>query len=269
VRQAIGGLADGLKVDASLVADMKTAVTEACNNVVLYAYPHGDGTLEVEAGPADEGVAVVVRDYGSGMQPRAGGTDEPSLGLGIPLIATLSSSFQIHGAAGRGIEVRMTFHSNGGSADVHWSKSDSDAPDVPQGATKSPTKAAGIAITPGPLMGPVLSRVTGMLASRADFTLSKLSDAVLVTDMISASVAEYTLGEHAAFAIEDGDGTLDVRVGPLVRGGAENLLRSLEIPGLGRNVTDLADEVKIERGGPETGTSPDADEFLLFKLSGQ
>ncbi len=271
VRQAIGGLADGLDVDASLIADMKTAVTEACNNVVLYAYPGSDGTLEVEAGPADDGVAVVVRDYGAGMQPRAGGVggDEPSLGLGIPLIATLSTNFQIHGGADRGIEVRMIFAANGiAAAEVKWPAGQTEAPDVPQGSTKSPTKAAGIAVTPGPLMGPVLSRVTGMLASRADFTLNRLSDAVLVTDMIAATIDDFTPGRHAALAIEDGDGTLDVRIGPLVRGGAESLLRSMEIPGLSRNVTELADEVKIERGGPETGTSPDADEFLLLRLTG-
>jgi serine/threonine-protein kinase RsbW len=270
VRQAIGGLADGLAVGAAVLADMKTAVTEACNNVVLYAYQHEDGMLEVEAGPADSGVAVVVRDYGSGMQPRAGEEDEPSLGLGIPLIAALSNSFQIHGATGRGIEVRMTFGANGDgpTRQAGWPDGAESAPDVPQSPTKSETKAAGIAITPGPLMAPVLSRVTGMLASRADFTLNRLSDAVLVTDVISSAVSDFIPGRHAAIAIEDGDGTLDVRIGPLVKGGAENLLRSMEIPGLSRSLKELADEVKIERGGPETGVAPDADEFLLLRLSG-
>ena len=41
-----------MQVEPTLLADIKTAVTEACNNVVLHAYPDdGDGTLEVEADP--------------------------------------------------------------------------------------------------------------------------------------------------------------------------------------------------------------------------
>jgi hypothetical protein len=42
----------------------------------------------------------------------------------------------------------------------------------------------------------------------------------------------------------------------------------MEIPGLSRSLKELADEVKIERGRPETGVAPDADEFLLLRLSG-
>ena len=33
----------------------------------------------------------------------------PALGLGLPLIAALSDSFELHGSAGKGTEVQMTF----------------------------------------------------------------------------------------------------------------------------------------------------------------
>jgi anti-sigma regulatory factor (Ser/Thr protein kinase) len=272
VRQAIGGVADGMSVDPSVLADMKTAVTEACNNVVLYAYPGDGGTLEVEAGPHAGGVGVIVRDYGSGMQPRAVESGEPSLGLGIPLIAALSTTFELHGGANRGIEVRMTFESNveleSDDESPRHSTAGPDAPDAPESPTKSDTKAAGIAISPGPLMAPVLSRVAGMLASRADFSLERLSDAVLVMDAISAHVREVIPGRYAALAIEDGDGTLDVRVGPLIQGGAEDLLHRFRIPGLTRSLKELVDDVRIERSGPETGADASADEYLLVRLSG-
>src|SRR5882757_7911843 len=45
--------------------------------------------------------------------------------------------------------------------------------------------ATEIAVTPGPLVGPVLRRVVGMLAARADLPLDKLDDAVLVADIVA------------------------------------------------------------------------------------
>ena len=111
VRQALAGMADALDFDASVVSDMKMAVTEACTNVVVHAYDDvtDHATLEVEMQAAEHGLTIVVRDHGSGIQPRPARTEPPALGLGLPLIAALSDSFELHGSAGRGTEVRMTF----------------------------------------------------------------------------------------------------------------------------------------------------------------
>jgi anti-sigma regulatory factor (Ser/Thr protein kinase) len=38
VRQALAGMADALAFDATVLADMKMAVTEACTNAVVHAY---------------------------------------------------------------------------------------------------------------------------------------------------------------------------------------------------------------------------------------
>ena len=56
VRQALAGMADALDFDASVLADMKMAVTEACTNVVVHAYEADTGMLEVEM-RADRGGA--------------------------------------------------------------------------------------------------------------------------------------------------------------------------------------------------------------------
>ena len=110
VRQALAGMADALDFDASVLADMKMAVTEACTNVVVHAYGSAaSGTLEVEMQAAAEGLTIVVRDHGSGIQPRVAQSETPALGLGLPLIAALSDAFELRGAAGSGTEVRMTF----------------------------------------------------------------------------------------------------------------------------------------------------------------
>jgi anti-sigma regulatory factor (Ser/Thr protein kinase) len=109
VRQALAGMADALDFEASVLADMKMAVTEACTNVVVHAYDSDAGMLEVEMAAADEGLMIIVRDHGSGIQPRISASETPALGLGLPLIAALSDAFELRGTAGQGTEVRMTF----------------------------------------------------------------------------------------------------------------------------------------------------------------
>ena len=109
VRQALAGMADALAFDASVLSDMKMAVTEACTNVVVHAYDEDEGILEVEMRAAEDGLEIVVRDHGSGIQPRPTRHSPPALGLGLPLIAALSDAFELRGSAGSGTEVRMTF----------------------------------------------------------------------------------------------------------------------------------------------------------------
>jgi serine/threonine-protein kinase RsbW len=109
VRQALAGMADALDFEAAVLADMKMAVTEACTNVVVHAYEDDEGTLEVEMLAREKGLTIVVRDHGSGIQPRPTRAEPPALGLGLPLIAALSDAFELRGSAGQGTEVRMTF----------------------------------------------------------------------------------------------------------------------------------------------------------------
>jgi serine/threonine-protein kinase RsbW len=109
VRQALAGMADALAFDAAVVADMKMAVTEACTNVVVHAYDGEEGVLEVEMLADDTSLTIVVRDWGSGIQPRPVRREAPALGLGLPLIAALSDSFELKGSTNSGAEVRMTF----------------------------------------------------------------------------------------------------------------------------------------------------------------
>ena len=109
VRQALVGVADGLALDGAVLADAKMAVTEACTNAVVHAYDDDEGRLAVEMFADDRQLTVVVRDRGSGIQPRANRSGTTALGLGLPLIAALSDAFEVRGGPGAGTEVRMTF----------------------------------------------------------------------------------------------------------------------------------------------------------------
>ncbi|HWT94024.1 MAG TPA: ATP-binding protein [Solirubrobacteraceae bacterium] len=106
VRHAFGGLGDALDVDDQVLADVKLAVTEACTNVVVHAYPGGEGPMEIAASVRDERLSIVVRDDGRGMLPRP---NSPGLGLGLPLIATLAESLELGRGEDDRTEVRMTF----------------------------------------------------------------------------------------------------------------------------------------------------------------
>jgi anti-sigma regulatory factor (Ser/Thr protein kinase) len=96
-----------LGMSASGVADLKTVVSEACANVVNYAYDEDvEGPLEVELVPEGECLNVFIRDQGGGIRPRPE-TDVPSLKLGLPLIGALSQRFDLSSEAGRGTELKI------------------------------------------------------------------------------------------------------------------------------------------------------------------
>lgn len=107
VRHAFGAIGDAYPISDQMLSDIKLAVTEACTNVVVHAYPEReDGPLEVQATIAGQELTIVVRDEGKGISPRP---DSPGLGLGLPLIASLANSVQLgHDCSGK-TEVRMGF----------------------------------------------------------------------------------------------------------------------------------------------------------------
>lgn len=106
VRHAVGGLGEVLEVDDQMLSDIKLAVTEACTNVVVHAYPDGEGPMSLRAAIDESRLLLVVTDRGRGIVPRP---DSPGLGLGLPLIATLAHSLELGTGALEETEVRMTF----------------------------------------------------------------------------------------------------------------------------------------------------------------
>jgi serine/threonine-protein kinase RsbW len=107
VRHAFGGLGDAIEVDGQRLSDIKLAVSEACTNVVVHAYGEDEGPMQVEANlDHNDELVVVVRDEGRGITPR---TDSPGLGLGLPLIASLTESLELGRDPEHRTEVRMTF----------------------------------------------------------------------------------------------------------------------------------------------------------------
>ncbi len=126
----------------------------------------------------------------------------------------------------------------------------------PEGAAEPLTT---VSIVAGPLVGPVLRRVVGMLAARADLPLDRLDDAVLVADLIAARAPAHVAQGRVDVALEPGPRSLSLRVGPLRAGGGEALIVDAAVPGVGNVIEQLADELTVS---PE-----DEGEFLHVRLA--
>lgn len=107
VRHVLGGVGDALALHPELLSDVKLAVSEACANAVVHAYPRGKGgLLDLELTANAQRLDIIIRDHGLGMMPRA---DSPGLGVGLPLMASLSESLELTNRADGGTEIRMCF----------------------------------------------------------------------------------------------------------------------------------------------------------------
>ncbi len=233
VRHALAGLAEALGMEPGRVGDLKTVVTEACMNAVVHAYEEQPGPLEVDARREQDALVVIVRDQGGGIRPRAD-LHRQSLRMGLPLIAALSSSFEIGGSPGRGtvVTMRLAFSANG-------------IPPATPVAEADP--GAAMSMPAGAMVGPVLSRMISIFAVRADFSVDRLSDAVLLGDAVSSQVTESFVEGTANVVVDEADGVVTVRVGPLVSGAGDRLLDQMRIPQLDASVERLADSVRVER----------------------
>ena len=87
----------------------------------------------------------------------------------------------------------------------------------------------------------------GALAARAEFSVDRLADTVLLGDAVSSSEGGDFADGRVGISIKDGTGTLDLRVGPLVEGAGEKLLAEMDMPGAG-SLRDLASNMEVTRG---------------------
>jgi len=106
-RQMVRGIIDRLGWSDESRTDISIAVTEACTNAVLHAYPDSAGDYEVFAWAEPEKLVVAVRDHGQGISPRV---PSPSAGLGLGMPLMLAIADEVNFTSEGGVtEVRMSF----------------------------------------------------------------------------------------------------------------------------------------------------------------
>ena len=123
-------------------------------------------------------------------------------------------------------------------------------------ADEAPTR---VSIASGPLVGPVLRRVVGMFAARADLPLDRLDDAVLVADLLAARAPAHVHDSTVDVTLSSGPRSVDMRVGPLRPGGGRALVVDAVVPGVGNVIEQLADGLDVETDGEH--------EYLCVRLA--
>ncbi|MGH2871918.1 MAG: ATP-binding protein [Solirubrobacteraceae bacterium] len=106
VRSVIRAVARTAGLDRELVDDLRTAISEACNNAVLHAYERTPGPLIFSLAVRSDAIEAIVRDQGSGIRPASG--RNRGLGMGVTLINSLADRAEFESSA-IGTEVRMLF----------------------------------------------------------------------------------------------------------------------------------------------------------------
>jgi serine/threonine-protein kinase RsbW len=108
VREAVGNRAHELGANRAVVDDLRTVVSEACNNVVLHAYPEGAlrRPLEINLSAREGDLQLVVRDRGEGIQAPAGGRPA-GMRMGLLLVGAISSCFHLRSRRGKGTELLL------------------------------------------------------------------------------------------------------------------------------------------------------------------
>jgi len=82
------------------------AVSEAVTNAIIHAYAEGSGRVHMVVETSADELVVTITDTGGGLSPR---TDSPGLGLGLSIIAELTSHLRVETPPSGGTSLRMAF----------------------------------------------------------------------------------------------------------------------------------------------------------------
>jgi anti-sigma regulatory factor (Ser/Thr protein kinase) len=217
----LAGLAEAVGLREPDLHDIRTAVSEACNNVVQHAYPDAEGPLEVDVCVAENRLDVVVRDRGCGVRPVISSALDGRSGLGIPLIQALAERVQFSNAVGEGTEVKMTF-ATPGVREFGISHQNGPRPDATVAA--EPASTVVITLMPALLARTILAHLLSALSARAHFTAERISDSRLLANALSGCAAASDGQDRVNVAIALMSRKLCLRLGPLRADRARELI---------------------------------------------
>lgn len=246
VRGVLAGVAELIGLDPELLDDLKTAVSEACNNVVMHAYDGETGPLGVRMYIDPEAIEVVVLDEGSGLPPLAP-ADETIRGVGLSVIRALAEQADFRSGPHGGTEVRMSFAGQRDGKPLFHLPSLAGPDDHDDAAWLSGD--AVVSLSPISLLAGVLGRVARALAARARFSLDRFSDVYLVTDAIAALASRAAKGTRMSFAITTDAQRLELTIGPFVDGSGSQLSHEAPDYSAASALTMLSDQLEVRRDG--------------------
>jgi anti-sigma regulatory factor (Ser/Thr protein kinase) len=238
------GIGEELALEAELLDDLKTAVSEACNNVVMHAYGEGRGPMTVDFKLEDDRIEVAVRDHGGGIRGVSAAHDR--MGVGLAVISALADRSEFMNLPEGGTEVRMSFI---GPA----AKSALDRVEAENGHDWPKHLDGDVVarVSSEQLLGGVLGRVARAVAAQANFSVERFSELYPVTDALAAHAQAAASSRGIGFAIVAGNRRIELTIGKFRMGSLAGLRDETESAS---PLKLLADEVSVE---------PDGDSELL------
>lgn len=242
VRGMLGGVAELLQLDPELLDDLKTAVSEACNNVVMHAYEGASGPLEVCLYVAPEGIEATIRDQGRGI-PVLTPSDDRLQGVGIPIMRALAQQTAFRPLPDGGTEVWLEFSSQREGRPLYKLP----GPATPEDGWATRLNAdAVVSLSPVAFVGGVLGRLARAMAARARFSLDRFSDVYLVTDALAAHAGRAANSPRIAFGLSTDTRRLELTIGPF-RPGASGELAAGASDEVDSALRLLSDELDVRR----------------------
>jgi anti-sigma regulatory factor (Ser/Thr protein kinase) len=251
VRSVLAGIAEATRMGRGELGDVRTAVSEACNNVVVHAYEGERGPMDIAVELGDHAIRVVVRDRGAGIGEHAregtpigaGAGIGLHTGIGLHVIRTLAREAHFAEPPGGGTSVDMLFAANG------LRKPPSSLAAGPElDLADMPRFAAAVSLAPVGLAKAVVPRLASALAARAHFSTDRLVDVQLLADAVAEHAVKAVCQQHLSLGIAVQPRDLELRIAPLRLGQAEGLVRASELDGLGRVIEKLTDRYDILAG---------------------
>jgi serine/threonine-protein kinase RsbW len=234
VRSMASATGDALAFDPELLTDVNTAVTEACNNVILHAYADGPGPMCVELGVGRAGVEVRVRDYGCGIRHAV--PEHDGLKVGLALMSALADRAEFINAPDGGTDVRLSFRGPVLTNRTPWPGMLEEG-DGSSGRAQLHSGLTGdvvLTVTPVALLGPLLGRIGRALAPSAGFSLQRCADVYALSDVLGAHAERAAETSSISVALGARDQRLEFELAPLRAGtsarpqGADTLARLTE-----------------------------------------
>lgn len=224
VRSMATAAGEALGFDPELLSDVNTAVSEACNNVIVHAYADGPGPFSVELTATPDGVEVWIRDHGRGI--RHSTPEYEGIKVGLALMSAIADRAEFISVPEGGTEVKLFFR--GTPAAGRPSATPGSASDASAWASHAHLRAAlsgdvVLTVSPVELLAPVLGRLGRALAPSAGFSLERCSEVYLVTDALGAYAEKAAGSGSISVALGARDQQLEFAVAPLQTGSSRRL----------------------------------------------
>jgi serine/threonine-protein kinase RsbW len=253
VRSMSTAAGDALGFDPELLSDVNTAVTEACNNVILHAYGDRPGPMSVELRSHPDAVVVRVCDQGHGIRQTV--PDSDGLKVGLALMSAVADRAEFINIPDGGTEVRMSFRAPAGRPGNRWPAEDQSVDGSRAWQAELHSGLTGdvvLTVSPVQMLAPVLGRIGRALAPSAGFSLQRCYDVFLLSDALGAHAERAADSTSISVALGARDRRLEFALAPL-RTGTSAHLEQAGSPPRADVLAALSEEVAIvTRDGHET-----------------